>query len=421
MGCGSLVPEGMRSTWKLAFVAPRFADDRAVGGAETLLRRLAERMAARGHEVSFLTTCAVDHRTWKNERRPGAESHGSLRVQFFPVDASRDAEAFIRLQEKVGRQGTLEPSEEISWYRNNVHSTALYRHLSTRAANLDFIIAGPYLFGLSMAVAQAHPEKVVVVPCLHDEPFARLGPVRRMFKSCRGFLFNSVPEMKLAHRLYGTNPERCAVVGMGLEPFDSDGDRFRRRHGLWSPYVIYSGRREPLKGTPLLIEYMKALRKRHRAPVHLVLTGSGEVPLSVADRKWIHDLGVLPEQEKYDAMAGALLFCHPSSLESLGIVVLESWLALTPVLVNARSEVLRDHCQRSGGGLWFGNYPEFEEEFLYLMQQEELRRRMAQQGRQYVLREYSWPQVEKRLMAALEAFSRLPPAALPRRAGDEQV
>ncbi|HIE10801.1 MAG TPA: hypothetical protein EYP62_04250, partial [Kiritimatiellae bacterium] len=193
----------MRPTWKLAFVAPRFADDRAVGGAETLLRQLAERMAAGGHEVSFLTTCAVDHRTWKNDRRPGVQSYGNLRVRFFPVDEDRDGGAFIRLQEKVGRLGALEPPEEITWYRNNVHSTALYRHLSTRAADLDFIIVGPYLFGISIAVARAYPEKALMVPCLHDEPFARLGPVRRSFGSCRGFLFNSVPEMKLAQRLYG--------------------------------------------------------------------------------------------------------------------------------------------------------------------------------------------------------------------------
>ena len=40
-------------------------------------------------------------------------------------------------------------------------------------------------------------------------------------------------------------------------------------------------------------------------------------------------------------MAGALAFCHPSVNESFGIVLLESWLARTPALVHAGSDVLQ--------------------------------------------------------------------------------
>ena len=115
----------------------------------------------------------------------------------------------------------------------------------------------------------------------------------------------------------------------------------------------------------------------------------------------IVDLGFVSEQEKHEAMAGALAFIHPSVNESLGIVLLESWLAGTPALVHAKSKVLRWQCARSNGGLWFRSYPEFEEELLLLMNNPELRKQMGACGRDYVLREYAWPAVDKRFFSAL--------------------
>ena len=102
-------------------------------------------------------------------------------------------------------------------------------------------------------------------------------------------------------------------------------------------------------------------------------------------------------------MAGALAFCHPSVNESLGIVLLESWLARTPVLVHGCSAVLRDQCVRSGGGLWFENYPEFEEALLRVMDDETLRSALAESGRRYVIAEYSPDQARRRLLDALNA------------------
>jgi glycosyltransferase involved in cell wall biosynthesis len=113
------------------------------------------------------------------------------------------------------------------------------------------------------------------------------------------------------------------------------------------------------------------------------------------------DLGFVSEQDKHDAMAGALAFCHPSVNESLSIVILESWLAGTPVLVHAGSEVMRNQCLRSNGGLWFRNYPEFEEALMLLIAQPDTRRALAANGKRFVESEYAWPAVESRLQAAL--------------------
>jgi glycosyltransferase involved in cell wall biosynthesis len=215
-------------------------------------------------------------------------------------------------------------------------------------------------------------------------------------------MFNSAPERELAVRLYGLRRDGSAVVGMGVEVDVPDHGAFGAARGLTEPYVIYCGRREPLKGTPLLVDYLRTFRERTRRGVGLVLTGSGPVEIPAEMRGSVVDVGFVPEREKWEAMAGAAAFCHPSTLESLGIVVLEAWLCGTPALVHDGSEVLRYHCRRSGGGLWFRNYPEFEEELSALLDNPDLGRRLGKCGQEYVRREYSWDRVENRLLDALD-------------------
>lgn len=386
----------------IAFVCPRFADERTVGGAETLLRKLAERTAAAGRRVSFLTTCARDHFTWENVVSPGIRREAGMDVHFFPVDEDRNLGRFQRLQSVITRGGKVTEAQQEQWLRDSVGSTALYRHVEETVSDYDCIVAGPYLYGLVCFVARICPDKTLLVPCLHDEPFAYLAPIRAMFQEVAGFMFNSAPEQDLARRLYDIEASRCSVVGMGLDAFECEPGAFAARHGLTRPYVVYSGRREELKGTPLLVEYMDVFRRRTGRDIALVLTGSGRVDVLPSMRDWVLDVGIVSPHEKEEAMAGGLVFCLPSVNESFGIVILESWLAGTPVLVHAHSDVLRFHCVRSGGGLWFRNYPEFEAELLLLLDDAPMRARLARTGRAYVLEEYSWAAIDARLLRALD-------------------
>jgi len=381
------------------------AEGGVVGGAETLLRALAERVAAAGREVAFLTTCARDHVSWRNERPAGRQRIGGLEVLFFPVDEDRDTERFLRIQAVISRRCPVSDADEEAWLRNSVNSRALTDWLRERAAGFDWIVAGPYLFGLVQAAAQAAPDRTLLVPCLHDEGFAYTRAMRALFRSVAGCLFNTGPERRLAERLYGLPPESGAVVGLGLEPFEADPAAFARARGLAAPYVLYAGRREEGKGTPLLLDYLALFRQRTGEDVKLVLAGSGEVHPPAALKPHLLDAGFLPEAEKQAAMAGAAVFCHPSVNESLGIVVLESWLAGTPVLVRARCAVHLDQCRRSSGGLWFSAYPEFEEGLLSLLRRPDLRRALGDAGRAYVRREYAWPAVLGRFEDALSRFS----------------
>lgn len=391
----------MSRAQRIAFVCPRFSEKGTVGGAETLLKALAEQAADAGREVDFLTTCAESHFTWENVLPPGSRRIGKLNVHFFPVDA-RDTGTFFRVQTAISNRGNFTEHDEELWIRNSVNSEALYQHLRENGNRYDRIVTGPYLFGVTYFASLIHPAKTLMVPCLHDEPFAYLGIMRKLFQSVAGCMFNAEPERDLARRLFDIDPARCTVVGLGMEPFEADPSAFAKRHKLTAPYVIFSGRREAGKGTPLLCDYMAAFRERTGRDVRLVFTGSGPIEAPASLEKAILDLGFVSEQEKREAMAGAVAFIHPSILESLGIVLLESWLARTPALVHAKSEVLRWQCARSGGGLWFRSYPEFEEELLLLLDHADVRARLGAAGAAYVRSEYAWQAVRKRMFDALD-------------------
>lgn len=386
---------------RIAFVCPRLAGEGAVGGAETLLKNLALHAAARGFSVDFLTTCAQSHFTWENTLPAGVRNLDGMAVHFFPVD-DRDVGAFLRIQQAIDRGHPVTESDELLWLRNGVNSAALLRHLDQHAGDYRALLLGPYLFGLTWFTALAHPERALLVPCLHDEPFAKLAGMKRLFSETAGCLFNSQAERDLAGELFAYPDAKSRIVGMGLDPFEVDPTAFAKRHGLAAPYVLYSGRREPLKGTPLICDYMQTFRERTGRDVKVVFTGSGTIDAPAALWPHILDAGFVSETEKHEAMAGAVAFLHPSVNESFGIVLLEAFLAGTPGLVHAKSRVLVSQCRAANAGLWFRHYPDFEAQLLYLLDNPQARNALGARGRDFVAREYAWPAIERKFFAALD-------------------
>ncbi|MBI2469579.1 MAG: glycosyltransferase family 4 protein [Candidatus Rokubacteria bacterium] len=384
---------------KVAFVAPRYGDG-VVGGAETLTRGLAEHLAAAGTPVEVLTTCARNHFTWKNELRPGVARERGVTVRRFPV-ARRDLDTFSRLQRRIMRGHRLSLEDQLRWAKESVSSPKLYAHLVNHRTAYDVTCFAPYLFGLTLEGVR-RVERPVLIPCLHDEPFAHLDVVRAAFEACRGFIFNSPPEAKLAQKLYGIGDRPSGVVGLGFDPpSPTDPAGFRRRHRLEGPLLLYLGRKEGGKNVPLLIEYALRYRQTHRRDLTLVLAGDGPVTVP-RGAEGVRDLGYLDVREKADAYAAATVVCQPSVNESFSIILMEAWLAGVPVLVHSRCPVTTYHVFRAHGGLAFGDFYEFAEALTRLLDDASLRATLGAQGRAYVETEYAWPAVTGRLTETLE-------------------
>jgi len=388
----------------IAFVVPRYGVQSA-GGAEVLAQRVAEKLAATGARISVLTTCARDHFTWANYFPPGQEFLNGVAVHRFPADERSLDSEFISIQGRIAQGMEVGRDEEKKWIRGSVHSHALYEFIRTNRNYFDAFIFIPYLFGTTWAGSAIAPEKSIIIPCLHDEPYARLGVFREMFGRCRGLIFNSEPERDLARGLYGLNADTVAVGGMGLEPRDQyRPERFRKKFRIAQPFILYAGRREEGKNTPLLIEYFRTFKRQNRNDLALVLLGTGDVMIPEDAAGDIHDLGYIAEDFKHDAYAASLAICQPSVNESFSIVLMEAWLAGAAGLAHGGCAVTARHCLDSNGGLLFHDYYTFEECILYLLEHKGLRDRLAAGGRAYVQREYSWDAVLKGYDTAFAKF-----------------
>ena len=377
----------------LAFVIPWYGS-RAPAGAESECQGTARALVARGVAVEILTTCARAHSApWVDHHPEGLSEEDGLRVRRFKV-RPRNAQQYVRLQERLRLGGGLAPWEEEAFVRESIHSDNLYAFVAAEQDRYWYAFI-PYCFGTTWEGALAAPERSVVIPCLHDEPFAHLGATRRVLRAVRGVCFHVPAERTLGVTVAGGDPENFFLVGEGVDTdLRGDGERFRRNHHIPDSFLLCAGRKSPDKNTHLLLDCYARYRFTHPdRPLKLVLIGSGGVRIPERLAHDILDLGFLPAQDKYDAYAAALALCQPSLLESFSIVLMEAWLCGTPVLVHARCAVTREHCLASNGGLWFDDYFEFAEAVDLLQNEPELRRRLADSGRAYVLASFTWDRV----------------------------
>ncbi len=372
---------------RIAVVVPRYGRE-VLGGAESLGRGIAAEAAKQGWPVEVWTTCAQTHYTWENCYPVGAENADGVTVRRFPItgwDPGRRAELDVRLS----TLGALSAHEQYAWLDSGPHSVPLYEYVAQHAREFDAVVALPYATPLVHYAAWAAPEQVVMLPCLHDEPYAYMEPTRLVLENVRGVMFNAPEEADLARARIGVRPRRQGVLGGGATLSGVS----RPASLAPMPYLLYAGRLEGGKNVGLLYEYVRRYWDEG-GRVRLVILGSG--PLTPPGHAAFDYRGFVTEDEKAAACAGALALCQPSFNESFSFTIMEAWLAGRPVLVHADCPVTRGHVRRSLGGLWFRNYEEFAAVVSWLLSNARLADRLGANGRQYVLHNYTWPAIIRR-------------------------
>ena len=377
---------------RILLTVPRFGGG-IVGGAERLALEIATCAVGEDDDLEVATTCAVDHHTWANALPPGVDRVAGLTVRRFPVGA-RDVARHQELRARLALQGRLRYADELELMGTDVWSAELQTFLEREGNAYDLLLFTPYLFGTTFWGAQAWPERSALIPCLHDEPHAYLRCMRQVIESCAGCLFNSAAEERLARRLYRVRGG--GVVGLGFD--HADRPEARSPSAPASDYFIYAGRLEEAKRVDVAVEYVERFAHDEGRDVKLVLIGSGPYTPPRSARTVV-PLGWVSEDEKRSLMAGAVALVHPSELESLSIVLMEAWLMATPAIVAHGSEVMRDHCAASGGGLTFAHYDDFAEAAVILLDNPDRRDLMGASGREYVLSTSSWEAVRDRFRA----------------------
>ena len=151
---------------------------------------------ARRLDAEVATTCATNHFTWANELPAGESVEDGVLVRRFEVGVREDLR-YHQLHARV-LGGAASYAEELEWLGHSVWSPDLQRFLEDSTSDYDLAIFSPYLFGTTLWGAQVDPGRSALVPCLHDEPYARLSTVRRVVEASRGCLFNAPAEERLA-------------------------------------------------------------------------------------------------------------------------------------------------------------------------------------------------------------------------------
>jgi glycosyltransferase involved in cell wall biosynthesis len=419
---------------KIAFIIQRYGAE-VLGGSEQLCRLLAERLVAH-HDVEVLTTCARDYVTWKNEYPEGMDRIRGVTVRRFASAATRDIESFNKYSEWIYNNPHTR-ADELEWLKQQgPWCPALIDHLRMQQGQYDVLVFFTYLYAPTVLGLEVVPSRSILVSTAHDEPAIRLSIFKDVFSKPAALCYLTESERRFVQEEFRDRPLLEEVTGVGIdipqhnpyprmpspvepeadEPDENGtqaaGDRggpapadeefssrdipshlltrgvvFRRRHRLYGPIALYGGRIDPGKGCEELLEYFGAYVS---AGGEANLALMGVKLMSLPEEPYVRFAGLLSDRERLEALEAATVVICPSPYESLSLLALEALAVGTPVLANARSAVLVEHCVRSNGGLFYADADEFVECLTLLVRDQRLRAALGQNGRDYIKRNYRW-------------------------------
>ena len=403
---------------KIAFVIQRYGTE-VLGGSEQLCRLVAERMATL-HDVDVLTTCARDYITWKNEYPEGADRVRGVTVRRFANTRTRDLAAFNQYSDWIYTHPHSH-ADEMEWLKQQgPWCPPLIDYLRRHHQQYDALLFFTYLYAPTVLGLAVAPARSILVSTEHDEPAIRLDIFKEVFSGPAAIFYLTDSERQFVQHQFPDRALLEEVVGVGIDipprvsypripaaaddeaPRTSDGETpapefplhlttrgavFRRRQRLHGSLVLYGGRIDPGKGCEELIQYFTGYVK-DGGDATLVLMGTKLMALP--EEPFIRFAGRLPDEERLQALEAATVVVCPSPYESLSLLALESMSVGTPILANARSAVLVEHCVRSNAGLYYADRDEFVEALKLLVSDAGLRRTLGANGREYVQRHYRW-------------------------------
>ncbi|HKO99192.1 MAG TPA: glycosyltransferase [Pyrinomonadaceae bacterium] len=395
---------------KVAIVVQR-CHQSVVGGSESLAWQYAN-LLKDSYDVDVLTTTALDAAYWANALPEGLEVRDGINIHRFKVDIGYTpyrTELFTRMIRDFGRLGAGSHNgpdggmKHIPWSislqeefvrRIGPYSESLVMYLRANWPSYRAIIFVTYLYPTAyFGINEVPRGRALFAPTLHDEEPAYLSVYKHAAHRAHSMIWLTEAEARLGQDLWGTLPGQ--VVAMAIEA----NVRVPADRGY--PYLLYCGRIDPNKGCIDLFDFFIRFKKENPSDLRLVLTGTADVP--VPDHPEIEFDGFVTDEEKLRLMAGAVVYVMPSAKESFSIVTLEAMAQKTPVLATKGSNVLADHVKMSGGGATYEDYESFGARLSELLADEDMRKRMGEFGRRYVISRYTEERVRKALIGAVES------------------
>lgn len=384
---------------KIAIINQRYGLE-VNGGSELYSRQIAERLIAK-YDVEVLTSCAVEYVKWSNYYNEGVEQINGVTVRRFKTLHEREPKVFSALDSMMLSNPHIEEEISEQWIEHmGPYCPDLVEYVDKHQDEYEAIIVVTYLYYTAVKSIVRIKNKAIFIPTAHQEPFIHFDMYKKVFGAADAFVFLTDEEKDLVHSIFHNENVPYEVMGVGVEvPEVVDSDRFKKKYNL-DNYLIYVGRIDEGKDCPRLFKYFLEYKRRVKSDLKLVLMGKAvcDIPKSPD----IISLGFVSEEDKFDGIKGAKALILPSKFESLSISVLEAMTLSVPVIVNGICDVLKGHCVKSNGGLYYKNYFEFEGCINYMMEHPEEYAIMCKNARKYVEDYFQWDDIMKKFDRIIE-------------------
>lgn len=384
---------------KIAFLVHRYGEE-IVGGAEYYVKTLSEHLVT-DYDVTVLTTTSIDYVTWADYWDSGESLINGVRVIRFSPIVQRNMEEFSKLCNKfelrINSGVKIDIQEDMEWVlAQGPVCPDLIEYIKSKKNEYDIFVTVTYLYYLAVMSIPEVADKLLFIPTAHDETWIRLGIFKKIFHFPRYFGFLTEEEQEFVQSFFKNEYIPSAIIGTGVEPpAQTNNIRFREKYNITEDYLLYVGRIDESKGCGELVDFFLKYKVKYKTNIKLIMVGKGEMKIECHDD--IVTTGFVTDEEKQDAIAGAMAMVTPSRYESLCIALLESLALGVPVIANAKCAVLKGQCLRSNAGLYYDNEYEFSEIIHYLSIHKDVYNSMKKNGLRYIEERYSWNAVVQKM------------------------
>lgn len=390
---------------KIAIVNQRYGTE-VNGGSEYYTRLIAEHLKHH-YDVEILTTTALNYDTWENHYPAGVSTVNGVKVRRFPVKRPRNMLKF-RIVSKITRILAKAGVHLDKWWvqSQGPETPELIQYVRDEKDTYDKFIFVTYLYYTTVMGLPEVADKAILIPTAHDEPYIHFPIYKGVFQKSAGMIFLTEEEKSFVQKKFQNAAIPNDVVAVGIDipqNLQNEEDRvaavrtFREKYNISGEYIIYAGRVDYGKKCDEMFAFFEKYKELHpEDKIQLVIIGKDM--MGIPKHSDIHYLGFVSEEDKYAGIAGAKYLWLPSQFESLSIALLEGMALRVPGIVNGKCEVLKGHCVRSEGAVWYCGYDEYEETMNRLKgMSEEDYEQMRQRAGIYVANNYQWQLVEQKL------------------------
>lgn len=194
--------------------------------------------------------------------------------------------------------------------------------------------------------------------------------------------------------------------GMNIEEFDNlPQDGIFRNKNIKSPYILYLGRLDKLKGINHIIQAFSQLPDKYNE-YKLVIAGKiteykKELDNIIYEENMEDKIiftGFVEEKDKISIYHDASLFVNPVKyMGGVSITVFESILSNTPVIVTPESGELVDKIN-AGTVIEYGNIKQLKEAMIKSLDDKELTSKQLANGQRYIRENLQWKNVTKKIL-----------------------